>query len=77
MGQGTMLLSEAAEISGRTVEEMAREAYDGRLTVHALPACPACKAPDAKPCEPTCEHAGTQVVWIGDWFHWQRGGNAA
>lgn len=73
MGQGTMRLSEAAEVSKCTIEEMAREAYEGRLRLHPLPACAHCGAADEAPCRPDCEKAGTQIVWVGDWFRWQRG----
>lgn len=70
MGQGTMRLSEAADLANLSVEDMGREAYEGRLNLHPLPRCPACWVPDGRPCQPTCEHAGTQIVWLGDWFAW-------
>lgn len=72
MGQSTMLLSEAAETSGSTVEQMTQDALDGKLTLHALPPCPGCGAGQGCPCQPTCSKAGTQIVWIGDWFAWHQ-----
>jgi hypothetical protein len=74
MGQGTMTLTEAADVSKTTVEHLAREAYEGRLRLHPLPPCDACGTAEQKPCLPDCAKAGTQVVWVGDWFHWFKGG---
>lgn len=67
-----MALREAAVLEGTTVEALAREAHEGRLELHPYPPCPSCQAERGKPCEPTCDKAWSQVVWLGDWFAWQQ-----
>lgn len=71
MGQGTMTLREAAEVEKVALQEIAREAHEGRMRLHPQPACKDCGVPEGEPCEPACGNAGAQVVWIGDWFAWR------
>jgi hypothetical protein len=75
MGMGTMFLWEAAEANDTTVLRLATEAREGHLALHRLPACAKCDAAEGQPCEPSCEDAGTQIVWLGDWYRWFKGAN--